>query len=136
MQKPERSQPARARGVTNGSRASERAQASPILLARFEVRPALLTAALAGLLGGSACDGNEPATDGKILSSSVEPDMTLEAFTEECDERKGKVELHAHCGGLNSCKGFSYDDETHVLTEHTCKALNTCSGYSCVVPDA
>ena len=37
-----------------------------------------------------------------------------------------------------SWNGVSYDDVTHVLSEHTCRGLNTCSGYSCVVtpPDA
>jgi hypothetical protein len=102
----------------------------------IELRPTLLSAALAGLLGAAACDdGNSSDGTGKILSSSVRPDLTLEEFTEECDDQQGEVELHAHCGGVNSCKGFSYDDETFVFTVHSCKALNTCSGYSCVVPD-
>ena len=69
-----------------------------------------------------------------ILASELRPDMTLEQFTAECDAVQGTVELHAHCGGVNSCRGFSYDDETHLFTEHTCRGLNTCSGYSCVVP--
>ena len=59
--------------------------------------------------------------------------MTLEQFTDDCDARRGKVELHSHCGGVNSCKGFSYDEDTDVLTEHTCKGANTCAGYSCVI---
>jgi hypothetical protein len=94
---------------------------------------ALVAAAIAGLLslGGAGCDS--AGSEGEITSSTVVTDMTLERFTADCDERDGTVELHAHCGGLNTCKGFSYDDATHVLTEHTCRALNTCSGYSCVV---
>lgn len=94
---------------------------------------ALVAAAIAGLLSLSGA-GCESGSDGKITASRVVTDMTLERFTADCDERDGTVELHAHCGGLNTCKGFSYDDTTHVLSEHTCRALNTCSGYSCVIP--
>jgi hypothetical protein len=100
---------------------------------------ALLTAALSGLLttAGTACGSDSHAEgDGapRVTASRLEPEMTLERFTEECDAQGGTVELHAHCGGVNTCQGFSYDDATHELTEHTCRALNTCSGYSCVVP--
>jgi hypothetical protein len=94
---------------------------------------ALVAAAIAGLLslGGAGCDSGP---EGKVTSSTVVTGMTLERFTADCDERDGTVELHAHCGGVNTCQGFSYDDTTQVLSEHTCRALNTCSGYSCVVP--
>jgi hypothetical protein len=111
---------------------------------------ALVTAALAGLLGlTAACssDAKDPASShhpvtpdgGKvapptITSSVVDETMTLEKFTADCDERGGTIEIHPTCGGHNTCKGMSYDDATHVLTEHTCAGLNTCSGYSCVVP--
>lgn len=60
--------------------------------------------------------------------------MTLEKMTADCDARGGTVETYAHCGGLNSCRGMSYDETTQVLTEHTCRGLNTCAGYGCVVP--
>ena len=103
----------------------------------------LLSAAISGLLslGVVACDSSSdsesPASErdggARITASSVVADMTLERFTADCDARNGTVELHAHCGGVNTCQGFSYDDATLVLTEHTCRALNTCSGYSCVV---
>jgi hypothetical protein len=96
---------------------------------------ALWSAAVAGLLGGVACDGEGAGAGGEITSSVVDPDMTQEAFAAACDEEDGTLELHAHCGGENSCKGFSYDTDTDVLTEHTCKGLNTCAGYSCVVPE-
>jgi len=104
----------------------------------------LLSAALSGLLSGAACDSSSssPAAEAhgdggapRITASRLEPDMTLERFTADCDAQRGMVELHAHCGGVNTCQGFSYDDATHALTEHTCRGLNTCSGYSCVVPD-
>lgn len=105
----------------------------------------LVSAALAGLMAGSlaACDsdakdGAEGAggavSEASIVASESRPDLTLDVFTAECDEVGGTVELHATCGGVNSCQGFSYDDATYVFTEHTCRGLNTCSGYSCVVP--
>jgi hypothetical protein len=95
----------------------------------------LLAAALGGLLclTVSACSSEPDEPTGVVTSSTVDPNMTLEQFTDDCDARRGKVELHSHCGGVNSCKGFSYDEDTDVLTEHTCKGANTCAGYSCVI---
>jgi len=101
---------------------------------------ALFSAALSGLLclGVTACGSSDesPSSNpsGVITSSKVVSDMTLTKFTQECDARAGTVELHGHCGGSNSCKGMSYDEGTQVLTEHTCKAMNTCAGYSCIIP--
>lgn len=92
------------------------------------VSRALLFAAVGGFLG---CAGSDAGT---ITSSTTDASMTLETFTARCTARHGTVELHGHCGGANSCKGMSYDTATHVLTEHTCKASNTCAGYSCVIP--
>jgi hypothetical protein len=97
---------------------------------------ALLSAAIAGLLtGASACQSEEPANGEGITSSRTVPNLSLEDFTMDCDDRGGVVELHAHCGGVNTCRGFSYDDSIQVLTEHTCRGLNTCSGFSCVIPE-
>jgi hypothetical protein len=70
---------------------------------------------------------------GVITSSTVVADMTLEKFTADCDALGGALEIHPHCGGFNSCKGMSYDTGTQTLTEHTCKGLNTCAGYSCII---
>jgi hypothetical protein len=104
----------------------------------------LLSAAISGLLclGGAGCASQKPgaaqtvgdASVGMITSSKVDENMTLAKFTQVCDARHGTIELHSHCGGMNSCKGMSYDTATQILTEHTCRALNTCAGYSCVVP--
>jgi len=102
----------------------------------------LLSAALCGLTcaGLFACGSSddEPKTNhnmsGVVTSETPAPDMTLEKFTAECTARGGTVEMHSHCGGMNSCKGMSYDESTGVLMEHTCMGLNTCAGYSCVVP--
>ncbi len=99
---------------------------------------ALLSAAIAGLLAGagSACAPEaQSGGEGMITASRTIPNLSLEQFSLDCEELGGVVELHAHCGGVNTCRGFSYDDVTQVLTEHTCRALNTCSGFSCVIPE-
>lgn len=80
-------------------------------------------------VGGSA----EPTG---ILSTKVIADLTLGQFSEQCQEAGGVVETHSHCGGANTCKGFSYDSDTDVYSEHTCRGYNTCTGFSCVIPDA
>lgn len=84
----------------------------------------------AGAAGEAGAGGSGP----EITSSKEIPDMTLEKFKAMCDELGGAIEIHPSCGGANSCKGMSYDSDTHVFTEHTCKGLNTCTGYSCVLP--
>lgn len=73
--------------------------------------------------------------DRSITSTDAAFGMTLEIFTAMCDRAGGWIEIHPHCGGANSCRGFSYDEGVHVFTEHTCAGLNTCNGYSCVLPD-
>lgn len=87
-----------------------------------------------GTTNGAGTTEEEDASG--VLSSKVVPDLTLAAFTLECQEAGGVVETHASCGGVNSCRGFSYDSDTEVFTEHTCRGYNTCSGFSCVVPEA
>lgn len=97
--------------------------------------------------GGAASDASDasdaetgdavdfcPAEAGAITSSKIDATMTLAAFTALCDMRHGTLQIHPHCGGNNSCKGISYDTGTQTFTEHTCKGLNTCTGYSCVDP--
>lgn len=102
-----------------------------------------MRAALLGLLsiGTPACGSSDsgaakmvPPGGAVVTSSTVDDAMTLEKFTAECTSRNGTLEIHSHCGGANSCSGMSYDTGTHVLTEHTCSGLNTCAGYSCIVP--
>ena len=56
-------------------------------------------------------------------------------FKALCDERHGTVEALAHCGGLASARGFSYDTTTQQLSEHTCKGANTCGGWNCVTDE-
>ena len=112
--------------------------APPLLTSR------LLQAALAGLLsvGAPACGASPGSTtsaaaadaQGQITSSRVVAGLTEADFKSMCDARDGTVEVMAHCGGLASARGFSYDIETQTLSEHTCKGANTCAGWNCVTP--
>jgi hypothetical protein len=108
----------------------------------------LLGAALAGLLCFSGCskadaEGSEvtPGAGGAnaeaphITSSKSVGVMTEEQFTTLCDERGGTVEVMPHCGGFATAPGFSYDNATELLSEHTCQGANTCGGWNCVIPE-
>jgi hypothetical protein len=131
----------------------------------FPVSAALLSAALGGLLcvASSACSssnvsGTSPTPvstgtaanadtpvpdttcDGGVLpnrqiTSSTVAALTLDQFTAQCQALSGILEIQPHCGGSNACRGMSYDSETQTLTEHTCRMLNSCAGFSCVVCD-
>ena len=74
-------------------------------------------------------DGGPPS----VTSTTIVTDMTQEKFTAECDARHGVVEIPPHCGGFNTCMGFSYWADMQELTEHTCKGMSSCVGFSCVV---
>lgn len=104
----------------------------------------LLRAALAGLLSASvsACSSpsetsaeNHPIVtllDPHITSSESVGVLTAEDFQAMCDERGGTVEVLAHCGGLATAAGFSYDNADLTLSEHTCAGANTCGGWNCI----
>jgi hypothetical protein len=106
----------------------------------------LIAAAFGGLLGLSVCaggcaddeHGNTSGATGdgsaRITASHIDTSMTRDSFEAACDAAGGRMEDHPHCGGANSCKGMSYDLGTHVYTEHGCEGLNTCTGFSCVLP--
>jgi hypothetical protein len=81
----------------------------------------------------TACDGGV-SPDPTITSSTVGV-VTLDQFTSQCNAVNGILETQPHCGGSNACRGMSYDSNTQTLTEHTCRATNSCAGYSCVVCD-
>ena len=126
---------------------------------RALLRPshALLGAAIAGLVcvGTVACsshasnadDGTGTGTvsspefecptgvyaEAGVTQGSVVPGLTLDTFTAECSDAGGVVEIQPHCGGLNLCRGMSYDTGNSVFTVHTCRATNTCAGYTCFV---
>jgi len=81
--------------------------------------------------GDAACD----VTDARVITSTVsDPGMTLDDFAAMCAALGGFVEIHPECGGHVTCKGLSYDQLTGLLTSHTCAGLNSCQGFSCILP--
>jgi len=80
------------------------------------------------------CDGGV-VPDAGVTSGTVVPGLTRGDFTTKCDDLHGVVEIQPHCGGLNACRGMSYDTNTQVLTMHTCRGTNSCAGYTCVICD-
>ncbi|HEX2877653.1 MAG TPA: hypothetical protein VHP33_40670 [Polyangiaceae bacterium] len=99
----------------------------------------LRAAALAGLLclATVACSHERAPQEGEghITSSENVGVMTEAEFTVLCDERGGTVEVMPHCGGFATAKGFSYDNATLLLSEHTCAGANTCGGWNCAITD-
>jgi len=96
------------------------------------------TAGAGGL--AEAGTGNMDGTGGAppvahITSSAAAGVVTEEDFKALCDARSGTVELMPHCGGFATAKGFSYDNNTQLLSEHTCAGANTCGGWNCVIAD-
>jgi hypothetical protein len=78
--------------------------------------------------------GDSPSADGGpvIISSRRDPALTFRSFLADCSRRGGFVQTHATCAGNNSCRGVSYNRFDRVLIEHTCRAMNSCGGMSCV----
>lgn len=73
--------------------------------------------------------------DEKTISAE-QREYTFAELTKTCDSRGGYVQVHAACGGVNACQGFSYGDwgpGAAMLTEHSCTGVNGCAGLSCVV---
>ena len=95
----------------------------------------LLCAALAGILAMSvtACGNDSDASSAPEITSSRDvANLDADGFKALCDARDGTVEVMAHCGGLASGRGFSYDTTNGQLSEHTCKGANTCAGWNCL----
>jgi hypothetical protein len=129
------------------------------------VSQALLSAALGGLLclassgcsssPSSAAGGSQASTGTVVNADTPMPDTTCDGgvvpnrqimsatmaavtqdqFAAQCQTMNGILEIQPHCGGSNACRGMSYDSEAQTLIEHTCRGLNSCAGFSCVVCD-
>jgi len=108
---------------------------------QHEASKALLTAAMAGLmgLGASACGTKEKivtvaaaSAPAVVTSTVVDKTLSLAKFNLDCKSRGGLVQTHASCAGANTCAGVSYHSSSGKLSEHTCKAANICAGMSCV----
>lgn len=83
-------------------------------------------------------DGSGAAIEEELEkeTSYTEVQHTFAELTALCDEQEGYVQVHASCGGVNTCQGFSYGDwgQDAVLSEHTCSGANSCKGLSCIIP--
>jgi hypothetical protein len=78
----------------------------------------------------------KPKTPDEKTISAEQKEYTFAALTDTCNSRGGYVQVHAACGGVNTCQGFSYGDwgpGAAMLTEHSCTGVNGCAGLSCVV---
>lgn len=93
------------------------------------------------IIDGRRVDAPAPVVDAgppdavptKIISE-VEGNRTFANINADCDARGGYTQIHAGCGHVNTCAGFSYGDwDPGVTTEHSCAAVNGCNGISCVV---
>jgi hypothetical protein len=120
----------------------------------------LLVAAVAGLFGLAGCSGPTPSdrpgtdeqcpepeptglgtgdtssttpTGPEILSSELNETINFAEFSQMCLERGGLMQTHATCAGNNACSGFHFNKFSKMFTEHTCKAINSCGGISCVI---
>lgn len=86
----------------------------------------------------SDCDGE----DGPLVTAEHPGQVPFETFATQClasalldgSANPGVVQLHAACAGSNYCRGMSYGDwgEGAILSEHSCRAMNGCNGWSCV----
>ncbi|WP_437588538.1 MopE-related protein [Sorangium sp. So ce1000] len=105
----------------------------------------------------SNCDGSDEPTKTLVWSANADPNqpdqvdalalmdedgdgqISLDEFSARCAEsamlvgtaRPGVVQVHAVCGGTNSCRGMVYQT-WNELYEHSCRAVNSCAGWSCV----
>lgn len=69
-----------------------------------------------------------------VLTTTYGP-ITQPEFEAMCADAGGIFEIQPLCGGSNACRGFAYDAEPQILTQHSCQHTNTCAGYNCVVCD-
>ncbi len=79
------------------------------------------------------CADGVYATSDRQVTSRTAGSVAEDDFKTRCAAANGMYETQPNCGGSNSCRGMSYDANTETLTEHTCRATNTCAGFSCVV---
>jgi len=84
----------------------------------------------------AVAEATAPVPPEEKVTEAEQKEYTFAELTKMCDDRGGYVQVHASCGGVNTCKGFSYGDwgpGAATLTEHTCAGVNGCAGLSCVV---
>ncbi|AUX46265.1 hypothetical protein SOCE26_077700 [Sorangium cellulosum] len=74
-----------------------------------------------------------------LMDADGDGQISLAEFSAKCAEsamlmgtaRPGVVQVHASCAGTNSCRGMVYQTWNEIH-EHSCRAVNSCAGWSCV----
>ena len=95
----------------------------------------------------SNCDGDERPKLGEdrfaevagMIDTDRDGAISLEEFELACAEsamvlgeaEAGVVSTHASCAGTNTCRGMVLHPWGQLF-EHDCRAINTCTGWSCV----
>ncbi|WP_437982243.1 MopE-related protein [Sorangium sp. So ce117] len=102
----------------------------------------------------SNCDQSDAPVKTLVWNGGPEPDLvdaidlmdedgdgqiSLAEFAAACAKsasltgpaRPGVVQINSSCSHSNSCRGMVYQS-WNELYEHTCRAMNGCSGWSCV----
>ena len=93
------------------------------------------------------CDGEERPTLGEdrfgeavgLIDTDRDGAISFDEFELACAEsamvlgeaRPGVVSTHASCAATNSCRGMMLHPWGELF-EHDCRAINTCTGWSCV----
>lgn len=79
------------------------------------------------------CDAGLADVPAITSSETLDAGLTLDEFTQMCNAKGGAVQIEPECGGHNACRGMSYDQGTQTLSYNTCRATNTCAGFSCII---
>ena len=93
-------------------------------------KPTLTQLALAGIFAGGFAMGCNNSTGAQ--KAPIEGTATLSAFQAECEKLGGTFATH-DCQGMNTCKGYSYQEGKGVA-HHDCAGHSACLGGSCVEP--
>jgi len=106
----------------------------PVATAVAAVEKPDTTKVCADLVKEAEANAVKPKTADEKTISSEQQEYTFAELTKMCDSRGGYIQVHGSCGGVNSCRGFSYGDwgpGAATLTEHSCSGANGCAGLSC-----
>jgi mono/diheme cytochrome c family protein len=85
------------------------------------------------LLSAGCASDDTADTAPRALGEIRDADLTVAKFKDICEDRGGLTQVHASCGGTNSCRGLIYNTWAgDTIVEHTCRGFNSCLGISCV----
>lgn len=86
-----------------------------------------------GGTGGDDGDADQRCEPIPEVTNEEDTTKTWAELREECAASGGYIQIHAACGGVNACAGYSVGNwDTAVRSDHTCRGMNGCNGMSCV----